>query len=189
MKGMLRQGWTGVLMMAVLATAWPAAAREETEDQLIQDLAATNPGKVTDALQELQEKFPASTRAFAAEEKLLTDSRARVRRKAARVLGVLHADVSAADKQAISLLLKSYDANEIMDGLKALRGLKAPECVPDMLPLLKHDNSHVVRDACRTLAVLGTKDTVAALQPLLNSPDPAVKKDAQDAIFILQAKP
>ena len=121
-------------------------------------------------------------------KKLLSDSRAPVRRKAARVLGVLHAEVSEADLKAITAMLKASDPQEIIDALKSLRGLKAAQTVPEILPLLKHSTPNVIRDACRTLAVHGTKDNIPAIEPLLNHPVAAVKADAQDAIFKLKNK-
>ena len=75
-----------------------------------------------------------------------------------------------------------------MDGLIALRGLKAQAVVPQIVPFLKHSNSYVIRDACRTLAVLGNKDLIPSIEPLLNHSDPKVKQDAQDAIYKLRSK-
>jgi len=189
MKNMLKPSLAGMLLLALFTLAFPAQAKEKTEEQLIQELASPNASKVADALQALEKQYPTSTNGFAAMKKLLTDDRAKVRRKAARVLGVLHAEVDEANIQAICKLLKSSDVDEMTDGLKALRGLKAPSAVPEILPLLKHPNSHIVRDACRTLAVLGNKETITSIEPLLNSPEAAVKKDAQDAIYILKQKP
>ena len=121
-------------------------------------------------------------------KKLLTDPRLKVQRKAARVLGVLHAPVDQTDINNICTLLKSTNTDTITDGLKALRGLTAPSAVPDILPLLDHSNSHIIRDACRTLAVLGNKDLIPKIEPLLKNPQPAVQKDAQDAIMALRSK-
>ena len=75
-----------------------------------------------------------------------------------------------------------------MDGLIALRGLKAPEALPEILPLLNHATPSVIRDACRTVAVLGGKEHIALIEPLLKHADPKVQLDAQDAIFKLKAK-
>ena len=112
-----------------------------------------------------------------------------MRRKAARVLGVVHAEVSETDLKAIFAMLKAQDPQEVIDALKSLRGLKAPGAVAEILPLLKSSNANVMRDACRTLAVLGTKDNIPAIEALLSNPQPAVKKDAQDAIFQLRNRP
>ena len=189
MNNLLKQSFFRVLLLALLTMALPVLAKDKSESELIQDLTLPAAGKVTGALQALEKQYPTSTNALPAIKKLLTDERVEVRRKAARVLGALHAEVDAADIQAICALLKSSNVAEMTDGLKALRGLQAPSAVPELLPLLKNSNSHIVRDACRTLAVLGNKDTIAAIEPLLNNPEPAIKKDAQDAIYILKQKP
>jgi HEAT repeat protein len=76
----------------------------------------------------------------------------------------------------------------VSDGLKALRDIKKPEVVPDIVPFLKNSDPYVIRDACRTLAVLGNKDQIPLIEPLLTHPDPKVKKDAQEAIEKLRAK-
>jgi HEAT repeat protein len=144
---------------------------------------------VTAALQKLEKQYPTSTKAIPAIKKLLADSRPEVRRKSARVLGVLHAEVSETEVKQICGLLKGSQPAEVIDGLKSLRGLKsANSAIPEILPLLKHQHPNVIRDACRTLAVLGNKDLVPSIEPLLNHPNAAVKKDAQDAIFALRAK-
>jgi HEAT repeat protein len=174
-------------LMSVMSTA--SAAVVKAEDQLIKELESPSVDKVTSALLTLEKEYPTSTKAFPAMKKLLTDSRAKVRRKAARVLGILHAEVNDQDVQSIAALLKGTDAEEVIDGLKALRGLKAPGAVPQIMPLLKNANPYIIRDSCRTLAVLGGKDLIPSIEPLLNHSAAAVKKDAQDAIFILRAKP
>ena len=162
-------------------------AAEKTEDQLVRDLDSPKPGVVTDALQQIEKKYPTSTAGVAKTKQLLTDNRPAVRRKAARVLGVLHTDLTAQEMQNVVALLKG-DSQEQMDGLKALRGLKAQSTVPDILPLLKSPTPNVARDACRTLAVLGNKDVIPSIEPLVSSPNQAVAKDAQDAIFALKNK-
>jgi hypothetical protein len=105
-------------------------------------------------------------------------------------LGALHAEVSDDDIKAICSLLKSGTTEEVIDGLKALRGLKAPQAVAQITPLLKETGRHpnVIRDACRTLAVLGNKSIIPEIEPLLNSPNAAIKRDAQDAIYALKSK-
>jgi HEAT repeat protein len=164
------------------------AAAAATEDQLIKDLDSPNAGTVTSALQKLEKEYPTGTKALPTMKKLLTDKRDKVRRKSARVLGVLHAEVSDADVKAIVEMLKATEPDEIIDALKSLRGLKAPQAVPDILPLLNHKSPNVIRDSCRTLAVLGGKDVIPSIEPLLNHPVAAVKADAADAIFKLKAK-
>jgi len=178
--------WT--LMLALVALASPVLAKDKSEDELITDLASPKEGTVTDALLQLEKHYPTSTKAVPTMKKLLTDSRSRVRRKAARVLGVLHAEVNQQDIKNICALLKASDSQEVMDGLKSLRGLKAQDAVAEILPLLKSSTPNVIRDACRTLAVLGNKDTIPSLEPLLKHPQANVQKDAQDAIFTLKAK-
>ena len=177
-----------MLAVALLALAWPVAAAEKTEDQLIADLNSPKEGVVTDALLKLEKNYPTSTKAPPKMKALLTDARPTVRRKAARVLGVLHAEVSDADLKAITAMLKASEPREVMDALISLRGLKAAQTVPDILPLLQDKTPNVIRDACRTLAVHGNKSTIPSLEPLLNHPNAAVKKDAQDAIFVLKNK-
>jgi HEAT repeat protein len=188
MSKLWKQGLAVALVLGLGALASPLRAAEKSEDELIAQLGSPNPDKVGEALQHLEKQYPTSTKAFPTIKKLLSDPREKVRRKAARVLGALHAEVDSSNLKDICALLKSPDNNEVIDGLKALRGLKAAESVPDIVPLLKHPHINVIRDACRTLSVLGNKDTVPALEPLLSHPDPKVKKDAQDAIYILKAK-
>jgi HEAT repeat protein len=179
----------GMLLLAFLATASPLlAAKAKTEDELIADLGAAKPKTVTDALLHLEKEYPTSSKALPIIKGLLKDSRSEVRCKAARVLGALHTDVDQADLKNIYALLKASDPKEVMEGLKALRGLRAPDAVPEILPLLKHSTANVVRDACRTLAVLGNKDTIPAIEPLLKDSDAKIQKDAQDAIFALRSK-
>lgn len=190
MKRFCKRSFIGTLALAILTSALPAfAAKEKTEDQLIADLDSPKANLVTEAMLKLEKNYPTSTKAFPKIKSMLTDPRQPVRRKAARVLGALHAELSGADIKAISAMLKAADGQEVMDALKALRGLKAPQAVPDILPLLKSPVPNVIRDACRTLAILGTKDVIPSLEPLLNHSEPAVQKDAQDAIFKLKNRP
>jgi HEAT repeat protein len=179
----------GVLLLTVLVVPSPLqAAKVKTEDELINDLGAAKAGTVTVALQQLEKNYPTSPKALPLIKGLLKDPRSEVRCKAARVLGAVHADVSDADITAICALLKAGDPKEVGEGLKALRGLKAPGAVPEILPLLKDADTHTVRDACRTLAVLANKDVIPSIEPLLNHADKAVRKDAEDAIFKLREK-
>lgn len=85
--------------------------------------------------------------------------------------------------------LQSSEPRDVIRALQGLRGLKAPEAVPEILPCLGHKSPNVVRDACRTLAVLGDKKTIASIEPLLKHDRSDVRKDAKNAIAILQAKP
>ncbi len=188
MNHIVKHTLVAALLLAMFTAVSPALAAEKTEDQLIAELASPNAAKVTEALLKLEKQYPTSTKAFPTMKKLLKDPREKVRRKAARVLGVLHAEVDQENIKDICALLKAADPQEVMDGLKSLRGLKAEAVVQDILPFLKHSNSYVIRDACRTLAVLGNKDVIPAIEPLLNHSDPKVKQDAQDAIYKLRSK-
>src|SRR5262249_31327751 len=151
-------------------------------------LSSRDEDKVTETLLALERHYPTSTKAFPTIKKLLTDSRPKVRRKAARVLGVLHAEVDDQNLKDICAMLKASDMREQMDALISLRGLKAQSTVPEIVPLLKSPTPNVIRDACRTLAVLGNKDLIPSIEPLLTHPDKRVETDAQDAIFKLKAK-
>lgn len=172
----------------VFATALPLYAGNKTEEQLIADLDSPKEKVVYAALQDLEKQYPASENAHTKIKSLLTDKRMLVRDKAARVLGALHLELSDAELKNIAALLDSPDKKEIMEGLKALRGLKAQSTVPKIVTLLKHADANVKRDACRTLAVLGDKSNVPDIEPLLQDPDKAVVKDANDAIFTLKSK-
>jgi HEAT repeat protein len=188
MKSTLRWAFVGALLFSFLATTARVSAASKTEDQLIAELASPNGKKVEKALLTLEKQYPTGTKALPEIKRLLTDSRENVRRKAARVLGVLHAEVSEADLKNISALLKSSNTGEVVDGLKSLRGLKAESTVRDILPLLHDKDLGVVRDACRTLAVLGNKDHIPQIEPLLKHANTKVRADAQDAIFKLKSK-
>lgn len=164
------------------------AAKEKTEDELIADLASPKEDVVASTMLKLEKQFPTSPKTIAAIKKYLGDNRPKVRRKAARVLGVVHADVTSAEIKTICALLKATDPREVMDGLISLRGLKAAEALPEITPLLNDKTPNVVRDACRTIAVLGDKSHIPLIEPLLNHADAKVKKDAADALFALKAK-
>ena len=181
-------GFIGILALAILALSLPVFARTLSEDELVADLASARENVVIDALQKIEKQYPASPNALSAVKKLLADPRPKVQRKAARVLGAVNAEVDATDIQNICTLLKSADTDAIIDGLKALRGLKAQSAIPQIVPLLNHPNKSVIRDSCRTLSVLGDKSLVPTIRPLLTYPDLAVQKDAADAISILKEK-
>lgn len=165
-----------------------AAKKAKTEDELIAELASPKEDVVVDAMLRIEREYPTSAKAIAELKKYLTDQRPKVRRKAARVLGVLHADVTSEEIKSICALLKASDHREIMDGLIALRGLKAAEALPEITPLLQHIHPNVIRDACRTIAVHGNKEHISLIEPLLEHKEKSVKKDAQDAIFALKNK-
>ena len=174
--------------MAALAAPCSVQAAAKTEDQLIAELDGPNEDKVASAMLAIEKQFPASTKAFPKMKTLLKDNRPKVRRKAARVLGVLHADVDKENIKDIVAMVKSSDPAEAMDGLKALRGLKAADAMPEVKASLNSTTPNVVRDALRTLAVLGNKSDIPSIEPLLKHNDAKVQKDAQDAIFALQNK-
>ena len=177
------------LALGLLAfTTMTAQAKAKTEEQLIAELDSPKEKVVFDAMAQLERQFPASTAYHPKLKALLTDNRPKIQRKAARVLGALHAPVSDADLQNITALLASDDKDTKIDGLKALRGLKSQSTIPKITPLLQDGNPNVVRDACRTLAVIGDKSVIPAIEPLLQSPDKKIQKDAQDAIFALKNK-
>jgi len=178
-----------VFLLAALVTPAPLlAAKSRTEDQLIEALGSSKEDTVTEALQDLEKQYPTTTKAIPVIKGLLKDSREPVRRKAARVLGKLHAPVDETDIKSICAMLKASNPREVIDGLKALRDLNARDCMPEIVACLQHANTHVIRDACRTLGDLGNKDTIKSIEPLLEHPEPAVKKDATDAIFKLKSK-
>jgi len=172
-----------------LSTAPVHAGKVKTEEELIADLASPKEEVVTSTMLKLEKQFPTSPTAIAAVKKYLGDNRPAVRRKSARVLGAIHADVTSAEIKTICALLKGSEPREVMDGLIALRGLKAAEALPEILPLLQHSDLKVIGDACRTVAVHGDKSNIAAIEPLLKHPNAKVQKEANDAIFILKAKP
>jgi len=191
MSKLYKRSFIGMLVLAVLAiTLAPLLlqASPPTEDELIVDLASPKVGVVINALQKIEKLYPTTTKALPAIKKLLSDPRPKVQRKAARVLGAINADVDSTDIQNICTLLKSADVDTVIDGLKALRGLKAQSAIPEILPLLKNVNKNVIRDSCRTLAVLGDSSLIPSIKPLLTYPDLAVQKDAADAISILKEK-
>lgn len=134
-----------------------------------------------------QTEYPHSTNAIPIIRGLLKDPS--LRRSAARSLGNYHAALPPEDIKLICRFLRSPDPEEVMDGLKSLRGLDAPAAVPDIVALLKDKDAHILRDACRTLAVLGNKDVIPAIEPLLKNSRSDVRKDARAAIAKLQAKP
>ena len=173
----------------VFSLAMPLMAKNpKTEDEVMTDLNSTNAKVVYAAFQVLEKKYPTSEPGLAKAKSLLTDERPMVREKAARVLGALHADLSADDLKNISLMLDSADPKEVQQALLALRGLRAQSTIPKILPALKNADPFVKRDACRTLAVLGDKSLIPDIQPLLQDPDPKVVTDANDAIFALNSK-
>jgi HEAT repeat protein len=171
-----------------VAVALPALAGVKSEAEYIADLSSPKEKVVTVALQGIEKNYPTSAAAQAKIKTLLADDRLVVKRKAARVLGVIGADVSSTDLDNIATLLASSDKATITDGLKALRGLKAESTVPKIVPLLQNPDKNIKRDACRTLAVLGDKSVIPSIQPLTADSDPKVAGDAADAIAQIKAR-
>ncbi len=192
MKNMTKRGFIVVLALGAVTftttSLLAAPTKVKSEDDLIAQSGSAKEKEVISALLEMEKLYPTSPKCQAAIKPLLADSRKPVVRKAARVLGVMNAPVSETDLKNITALLKGTDKYEIIDGLKALRGLKAQSTIPEITPLLKNPDKNVIRDACRTLAVLGDKSLIPTLKPLLEYSDLAVQKDAADAIAILKEK-
>lgn len=189
MKMINRRTFAGVIILAALSLATPrASAAPPTEEKVIAAMSATKEGTVIEALADMEKYYPKSANGIAMGRKLLADPRPKVARKAAYVLGNIHADVNDADLQNICKLFASKDKTDVIDALKGLRGLKAQSTIPQILPLLKNPDKNIIRDSCRTLAVLGDKSLVPDIQPLLQYPDLGVQKDAADAIAILKEK-
>ena len=153
MKMITKRSFLIALTLGVFAlNATPSfAAKVKTEDELIADLSNKDGKKVAEAMLGLERGYPTSVRAQTEIKKYLTDSREVVRRKAGRVLGAVHAEVSAEDLKNITAMLKATDNLEVMDALKSLRGLEAESTLPEILPLLKSTDVGVIRDACRTV--------------------------------------
>ena len=166
----------------------PALASKKTEEELIAQLASPDESKVTSALQDLEKQYPESKTAQAAVVSKLKDPREKVQRKAARVLGAIHAPVDKKILADITPLLKSPNKDAVIDGLKALRGLDSKSTVPEMLPLLSNPDENIKRDTCRTLAVVGDASLVPKIEPLLSDPNKKVQDDARDAIAPLKSR-
>ncbi len=177
-----------LIVAAVFATALPLLAGKMTEEQVLAGLDSTKEKEAITALQHFEEEHSTSAPCLAKVKGLLADSRPLVREKAARVLGATHAEVSEADLKNIAALLNGADKREVMQGLKALRGLKAQSVAPQLLPLLQNADNNIKRDACRTLAVIGDANMIKDLEPLLKSSDKAVVEDASKAIAALKNK-
>jgi len=179
-----------------------AAKPDEKETKLIALLKSPDPDKVIDALDRLPSSCPDSTNAVREIVVVLKSQRKTsakyppniITRRAARALGDYGATLEWDEIAIIAGLLRSQDANEVCDGLKALRGLSEPAEIQlritgQLLPLLNDPDNHIVRDACRTLAVHGTRDVIPALEPLTKHRRADVRMDAKDAIAVLEAKP
>lgn len=176
------------LLFAAISFSFSALASKKTEEEWIAQLSSTDEGKVTGALQGLEKEYPDSPTARAKIISMLKDPREKVQRKAARVLGAIHAKVDAKVLAEITPLLKSPNKEAVLDGLKALRGLDAASTVPQILPLLASPDENIKRDACRTLAEIGSPSVISKIEPLLNDPNKKVQEDARAAIDKLKLK-
>jgi HEAT repeat protein len=187
--------------MVFAAPALHGAPRK-TEAELLQMLKSPDYQKVIDALDRLPNWYPSSTNAIAAIKEVLKSKRSSgkgvpaniLHRKAARALGDYGAELTLEEIRIVWAFLRAYDPDEVMDGLKSLRGFKEPDAInktsiEQLVPLLQDENRHVVRDSCRTLAVIGNKDVIQSIEPLLKHRASDVRQDARNAIAKLSAKP
>jgi HEAT repeat protein len=185
---MIRRSLLASGLVAFVAISLPALASKKTEEEWIAQLASPDEGKVTSALQGLEKEYPDSKTAQAAVVSKLKDPREKVQRKAARVLGAIHAPVDKKILADITPLLKSPHKDAVIDGLKALRGLDSKSTIPEILPLLTNPDENIKRDSCRTLAEIGDASLVPKIEPLLSDPNKKVQEDARDAISRLKAR-
>jgi HEAT repeat protein len=177
-----------VLSLVVISLLPSPALAAKTEAEWIAQLASPDEGKVVSALQGLEKEYPGSETARAKIIEMLEDSREKVRRKAARVLGALHAKVDKKVLAEITPLLTSPNKDTVIDGLKALRGLDAASTVPQILPLLANPDENIKRDTCRTLAEVADASAIPKIEPLLADPNKKVREDARDAIAKLKLR-
>lgn len=189
MNTMTKNLFLALIALGVVTAPATLLAKERTEAEYIKLMDEKDEGDVASAMMGIEKNFPTSEAGVAKIRKMLvTDNRIVVKRKAARVLGVLHTELNADEAAAIFSLLKNSEKFAVMDGLKALRGLNVKGATDAILPLLNHADLNVIRDSLRTLSEIGGKDLVPKIEPLLNHADKAVKKDAQDALFKLKQK-
>ena len=107
MKQICRFTFIGMSFLALMAgCASTPSNRAETEDALIAKLSSPDESTVISTMTRYKKLYRGSTKAFPALKKLLTDSRLKVKERAAGLLGSFHADVSEEDVKAICALLK-----------------------------------------------------------------------------------
>lgn len=182
------------LLMGILIAGCASSPEKprKTEAELIKMLHASDSRTIIDAVDRLPHWYPNSTNALPRIKALLRDPA--VCRKAARALGNYHAELEEPETDLILALLRNYDPDTVMDGLKTLRDLRfAPalrqKVTSHVSALLTDKNHHVVRDACRTLAIHGDASVIPAIEPLLKNSNGAIRQDARNAIDQLQPKP
>lgn len=181
-----RRFFTTLFLAAALSV--PAFAKDKSEQEWVAQLSSDDEKKVAEALQGLEKQYPDSP---VTKEKVLSflkDPRPKVKRKAARVAGALHFELTDAQLADVASLLESSEKDTVLDGLKALRGLRSKSMIPKMLPLLSSPDENIKRDTCRTLAEIGDASLVPKIEPLLSDPNKKVQEDARDAIGKLKMK-
>lgn len=187
MKKSIKVGLILSLAALALVLGSSCATTGKSESDLVAALASPNQDAARAAMAELEARYHDSTTWQPAVRKMLADPREEVALKAARVLGIVHAEVTDEDLKNITALFRAARPNVAMGALKGLRGLKAQSIIPQILPLLQNNNVGIVRDALRTLAVLGDASLVPQIEPLLNHANSAVKKDARDCLAALRS--
>ncbi len=158
------------------------------ESELISNLSSPTIGVIENALEGIEKKYPTSTNAHAAVKKLLSDTRPRVRRQAARTLGRLHASVDDVDVASLCQMLKSAELNEVLDGLKSISGVKGFQANPQVIALLSSAQKHVLMQACRTLAEIGFSDAIQPVELLTRHRDEDIREQAQQALTRIRVR-
>jgi len=120
---MTRRFLGGALLLVVLAgrAALLAATAKRTEAELLKMLGSSNPSTIIEALDRLPSGIP---RHECGSDHQGSPEEPRGNRRAALALADYHAELALEEIRQVLGLLRSPDANEAMDGLKALRGLK-----------------------------------------------------------------
>lgn len=186
MKKMTKRLFLSLLAAAAFVMPATLVAKEKTEAEVLAMLESKNADEVCSAMLNIEKRFSSNESAIKTIRTMLADPRLAVQRKAARVLGVLHTELTGDELKSVYALLKSSDRLAVIDGLKALRGLKAPGAAAEIIPLLQNTDENIVRDSCRTLAEMGAKSAIPSIEPLVSNPNKAIAKDAQEALFKLK---
>jgi hypothetical protein len=193
--------WAMVMVaLATLAPTLASAAPRKSEAELLEMLGSSEHKKVLDALDRLPNWYPTSTNAQQQIKKLLGTKlnvsgvpQNLISRKAARALGNYHATLTWDELQVFLGFIRSSSVDDVMDGLKALRGLREPPDIEERLAaeivlLLKDKEIIIARDAMRTLGALGNKSSIPAIEPFLKHLRLDVKKDAREAIAAIEKR-